>query len=115
MPNLFTEKTHTMTILYTDQRNTHRIDADAKAELVRHICNRGLFGETWFDIVHIDLRGDIEAVTMFDTARGRQVIGLGGAHAWKCYERLAEEFPEINHHFRQPPSPPPPNVLFPTA
>jgi hypothetical protein len=27
------------------------------------------------------------------------------------YELLAEQLPEINHHFRRPPSAPPPTVL----
>ncbi len=89
-----------MTILYTDRARTVRVDADDRAELVRSICNRHLFGDNWFDIVHIDLRGDIEACTMFDAASQRQVCSMGGAHAWHVYRDLAEQFDEINFHFR---------------
>jgi len=104
-----------MTILYTDLRHKQRVDVDAIAPLILDICNQYLMIQCWFDIVHIDLRGDVEAVEFFSTWNKAHVAGLGGASAWKVYERLAEHIPEINHHFRQPPSPPPPNVLFPTS
>ena len=96
-----------MTILYTDRRNTHRIDADTQAPLVLDIVNRYLLIETWFDICHIDLRGDIESVELYHVFDQRRVASLGGAAAWKVYEELARNFPEINHHFRMPAATPP--------
>ena len=98
-----------MTILYTDGTRKVTVHADDRAELVRSICNRYLFGDTFFDIVHIDLRGDIEAVYMFQVAAQRQVCSMGGAHAWGVYRDLAEHFDEINFHFRpviKPAAPP---------
>jgi hypothetical protein len=100
-----------MTILYTDTRNQHRIECPEIAPLIIDICNRYLMIPTWFDIVHIDLRGDIEAVEFYNVIEQSHVAGLGGAGAWKVYELLAEQLPEINHHFRRPPSAPPPTVL----
>lgn len=104
-----------MTILYTDTRHTHRVDADAIAPLILDICHRYMMLPDWFDIVHIDLRGDVEGVEFYDAVQKRRVASLGGASAWKVYELLAEQVPEINHHFVQPPSTPPPTVLFPIA
>lgn len=105
-----------MTILYTDTRNQHRIECAEIAPLIIDICNRFLMMATWFDIVHIDLRGDIEGVSFFDVKNQSRVASLGGASAWKCYELLAEQFPEINHHFRTPePAKPPGTVLSPEA
>ena len=97
-----------MTILYTDGRNTHRIDAEAQAPLVLHIAHRYMLYPAFFDILHIDLRGDIEDVSFYDVTRQERVGSMGGASAWAVYRDLSTEFPEINHHFRQPaPSPPP--------
>lgn len=97
-----------MTILYTDTQHTHRVHCDEKAELVRHICRRYMaIQDTFFDIVHIDLTGDIEAADFYDVKTQSRVASMGGAAAWGVYRDLATEFPEINHHFRQPASPPP--------
>lgn len=97
-----------MTILYTDTARTVRVDAEAQAALVRTKCHQHMLVADFFDIVHIDLRGDIEAVSMFDAARQRQVCSMGGAIAWRLYQTLAEHFEEINFHFRPvTPSPPP--------
>lgn len=105
-----------MTILYTDRQHSHRIECAEIAPLIIDICNRYLLVATWFDIVHIDLRGDIEAVSFFDVKEQRRVASLGGASAWKVYELLGEQFPEINHHFRQPtPANLPGTVLSPEA
>lgn len=104
-----------MTILYTDTRHQHRIECAEIAPLIIDICNRFLLAPTWFDIVHIDLRGDIEAVSFFDVKNQCRVAMLGGAGAWKVYELLAEQFPEINHHFRRPAAAPPATVLSPEA
>lgn len=103
-----------MTILYTDTQHTHRVHCDAEAELVRHICQQYMFQPDFFDIVHIDLTGDVEGCDFYDTAAKRRVASMCGALAWTVYRLLAEQFPQLNHHFRQPPSTPPP-VLLPKA
>lgn len=97
-----------MTILYTDTAHTHRVDCDAQAELVRDICSRYMIQPAYFDIIHIDLTGDVEGADFYHTATRRRVASMGGAHAWTVYRLLAEHFPEINHHFRLPAAGPPP-------
>lgn len=105
-----------MTILYTSPTNTHHIDADAIAPLVRDICNQVVgFDLPFFDIVHINLF-EYETVMLYEVIYQQEVAILTGMSFWKCYELLAEQFPEINHHFRTPePAKPPGTVLSPEA
>lgn len=87
------------TILYTDTRNQHRINADGQDQIIFDICQRYMIIPSWFDLVHIDLRGDIEACTFYDCITQSRVASLGGASAWAVYREIAQLFPEINHHF----------------
>jgi len=88
-----------MTILYTSPTHTHRIDADAIAPLVQYILNQvNGFQMEFFDIVHINLFG-YQTVICYDVICQCEVATFTGASAWKVYELLAEQFPEINHHF----------------
>lgn len=95
-----------MTIIYTDTRNTHRIDAGHYSDLVLSIGYGYMIFPTVFDILHIDLRGDIEACTMYDAAAQRRVASFGGASAWAIYRELAKLFPDINYHFNTATYPP---------
>lgn len=89
-----------MTILYTDNLQNQRIECDAlqAADVQAIVRAYMIFKSADFDLLHIDLRGDIEAATCFDLQSSRQVCSWGGAAAFGIYRDVAGIFPQINRH-----------------
>lgn len=103
MPDLFTEKNNNMYLIYRDTNRDVVCEKTNDSVLIATIV-RHYLGNIHFYIVEIDLRGDIETCNLYEKVsdeKVRRVSTCGGAVAWAIYQKLAQEFQEINFHFRQ--------------
>lgn len=94
-----------ITILYTDTRHNTRIEVPLTLlGQVLAITQQHAVFACDFDLIHIDLRGDVEAADFYIIQSldgdGKRVASIGGALAWGLYVNLAQLFPEIGHHLR---------------
>lgn len=100
-----------MYLIFRDTNREVITEKPHDSQLIAMIVSQSL-GKFHFDIAEIDLRGDVESCNFYEKVsdtKVRRVSTCGGAIAWNIYRNLAQEFPEINFHFRVMP---PPGPLF---
>lgn len=103
VPDLFTEKNNNMYLIFRDSNRDVICEKTKDSPLIATIV-RHYLGNIHFYVVEIDLRGDIETCNLYEKVsdeKVRRVSTCGGAVAWAIYQKLAQEFQEINFHFRK--------------
>lgn len=91
-----------LTIRYTDTLHTHEVQCDEIQEKVTlELIKRAMIIPQDFNLLHIDLRDEIERVICYhegSLGERTRLCEFGGAAAWNIYKFFATIWPEINYH-----------------